>query len=579
VALSVLIAVGLMLALCTSVIEADAQASRSRSRLPASVRAGDVAGQFALPVNVTIDPFDPGLPVPERFLGLSFEVAALGQLAQYSERGDLVGLLRSLGPGVLRFGGITSDENVAWTDAATPRPAWASSVIGVAQLRAIGVLARRSGWQVLLTVGLAHYEPAAAAREVAAAHKALGPYLAAVEIGNEPNAYGSHGFRELPWIAQGYEEEVSSYREAIEALTPGVPIAGPDVSGSGVFGEWGEEEALSQRPVLLTGHHYPLGCAQTPAPSIEALLSPATRGREAQSLATYLSVSRMYGIPLRIDETNSVSCGGVAGISDTFASTLWATAYITQAMAAGAAGINLQGNPANCTGYTPLCTPDPTAVAEGALSAEPEWYALLLTRSLVGYRPLPTTISSASPPNLVAASFWGSGHSLKVVLVDDEPPGGSPLALALDVGAGMGEAHILRLTAPSQSATAGALLAGREVAADGSWHAPIQTESVATRADMLALELMPDSAALVTVNPPTPAPRRHQRATRPAPADEALGHGRDDDERLLCDRQLGGIEGCGSAALDVGEQLEERIGGLEEADARRAVVHRHDPAR
>jgi hypothetical protein len=200
----------------------------------------------------------------------------------------------------------------------------------------------------------------------------------------------------------------------------------------------------------------------------------------------------------------------VAGISDTFASTLWATAYITQAMAAGAAGINLQGNPANCAGYTPLCTPDPTAVAEGALSAEPEWYALLLTSSLVGYRPLPTTISAASSPNLVAASFSGSGHSLKVVLVDDEPPGASPLALALDVGAGMGAAHILRLTAPSQSATAGALLAGRAVAADGSWHAPIQTESIATRADMLALELTPDSAALVTVSPPTPAPRRHR---------------------------------------------------------------------
>ena len=144
------------------------------------------------------------------------------------------------------------------------------------------MLARRSGWQVLLTVGMAHYEPAAAAREVAAAHSALGPYLAAVEIGNEPNAYGSHGFRELPWIAQGYEEEVSSYREAIAALTPGVPIAGPDVSGSGVFPEWGEEEALSQKPALLTGHHYPLGCAQTPAPSIETLLSAATRGREAQ---------------------------------------------------------------------------------------------------------------------------------------------------------------------------------------------------------------------------------------------------------------------------------------------------------
>ncbi len=482
------------------------------------LRAPAIEAAQPLPVTVTIDPFAPGLPVPQRFLGLSFEAAALGQFANDAGRGDLVSLLRSLGRGMLRFGGITADENVAWTDAATPRPAWASSVIDDAELRAIGVLARRSGWQVLLTVGLAHYEPVAAAREVAAAHRALGPYLAAVEIGNEPNAYGNHGFRQLPWIAQGYEEEVSSYREAIDALTPGVPIAGPDVSGSGVFPEWGEEEALSQKPALLTGHHYPLGCAQTPAPSIETLLSAATRGREAQSLETYMSVASAYRIPFRLDETNSVSCGGVAGISDTFASTLWATGYITQAMAAGVSGINLQGNPANCTGYTPLCAPDPAAVANGNLRAEPDWYALLLTSSLVGDRPLPTTITEGSP-NLAAASFSGPNHSLKVVLADYEPPGASPLAVRLDVGAGLGAGRILRLTAPSQSATGGVLLGGRAVAANGSWSTSMPTESVSARTGVLALELPPDSAALVTVSPPADprsvaAPRPHRSVAR-----------------------------------------------------------------
>ena len=505
----------LTLALCTPAIEADAEASRSRFPLVPAVRTDDTAGQAALPVTVAIDRFDPGRRVPRQFLGLSFEAAALGQLAQYADRGDLVGLLRSLGPGMLRFGGITADQNVAWTDASTPRPAWASSVIGPAQMRAIGVLARRSGWRVLLTLGVAHYEPTAAAREVAAAHSALGPNLAAVEIGNEPNAYGSHGLRESPWIAQGYEEEVSSYREAIAALTPGVPIAGPDVSGSGVFAEWGGEEALSQGPALLTGHHYPLGCAQTPAPSIEALLSGATRGREARSLATYLSVASPTGISLRIDETNTVSCGGVTGVSDTFASALWATAYITQAMAAGVAGINLQGNPTNCAGYTPLCAPDPKALVEGRLRARPEWYALLLTRSLVGDRPLPTTISAAGSPNLVVASFSESDHSLKVVLVDDEPQGTSPLTLRLDVGAGLGAAHILRLTAPSPSATGGVQLAGRTVAANGSWSAPARTEGVATHSGILALELAPSSAALVTMSTPSATPRRHQGATRP----------------------------------------------------------------
>jgi hypothetical protein len=500
---------------------------------PTTTPSPSVPAQPAtLPVTLTIDPFASGAAVPQRFLGLSFEMAALDQLAPYANRGNLVTLLRSLGPGLLRFGGITADENVAFTDASVPRPAWASSTFGPEQLHDLGVLARRSGWQVLLTVGLAHDEPAAAAAEVATAHSALGPYLAAVEIGNEPDAYGNHGFRSLPWIAQGYEEEVSEYRAAIASLTPNVPIAGPDVSGSGVFPEWGEEEALSQQPVLLTGHHYPLGCAQTPPPSIESLLSAATRGRAAQSLETYMHVASTYRIPMRIDETNTVSCGGVPGISDTFASALWATGYITQAMTAGTAGINLQGNPTNCAGYTPLCTPDPAAVTAGALRAQPEWYALLLSRSLVGCRPLPTTVTtatstpttgapvtgapvtgapaptpvaSAATPNLVDASFSCPGHSLRVVLVDDEPPGSSPLALTLNVGTGLGSARITRLTAPAPSATSDVLLAGSAVAANGSWSGsvPTQTEHLATHAGTLALELGPSSAVLVTVTPPS----------------------------------------------------------------------------
>jgi hypothetical protein len=543
--LNVAVLAGLALVPCSAAIEADAESRPPQQPLLAAA---------ARPVTVAIDRFDPGLPVPQRFLGLSFEAAALGQLGQYSNRGDLVGLLRSLGSGMLRFGGITSDENVAWSDAATPRPAWASSTIGPAQMNAIGLLARRSGWQVLLTVGLAHYEPTAAAREVAAAHRALGRYLAAVEIGNEPDAYGRHGLRELPWIAQGYEEEVSDYREAIEALTPDVPIAGPDVSGSGAFAEWGEEEATAQTPALLTGHHYPLGCAQTPAPSIEELLSSQTRGRAAHSLASYLAVAHRNGIPLRIDETNTVSCGGVAGISNTFASALWATGYITQAMAAGVAGINLEGNPVNCTGYTPVCAPDANALAQGALRAQPEWYALLLTKSLVGKRPLPTSISVEGPPNpaagspgsaqsspssaqsspssaqgppvlteratnLVAAAFSGSSHTVQIVLADNEPPGASPLALRLDVGAGIDRADILRLTAPAQNATGGVQLAGREVTSSGSWIAPVGTESIAAHDGVLALELAPDSAALVTTSRPgaRAARGRHLSAVAGAP--------------------------------------------------------------
>jgi hypothetical protein len=466
-------------------------------------------------VRVTIDRAAAGHPVPARFLGLSFEAAALGELAHDGAQGNLVGLLRSLGPGVLRFGGVTADENVAWSDPATPPAAWASSVIGPADMRALGVLARRSGWSVLLTVGMAHYEPQSAAREVAAAHGALGPYLAAVEIGNEPNSYGSHGFREGPWGSQGYEEQVAGYREAIGRLTPGIKIAGPDVSGSGIFPDWGFTEALSQAPALLTGHHYPLGCSNIPPPSIQSLLSPAIRGLEARSLATYLSVAGPAKIPFRLDEANSVSCGGVPGISNTFASALWASAYITQAMAAGTVGINLQGNPDNCPGYTPLCATAPATAAVGALTARPDWYALQLTHTLIGDRPLLSEIASPPVPdpplNLVVGAFSAPGHIMKLVLVDDEPPAAAPLSLQIAVGTGLRRGAVLRLTGPSPQATSGVMLGGHAVSADGSLRSPAHVERAVVDGGELTVPIASSSAALVTLEPPAPHKQRRRR--------------------------------------------------------------------
>jgi hypothetical protein len=140
---------------------------------------------------------------------------------------------------------------------------------------------------------------------------------------------------------------VAAYRSAIEAAAPGIPLAGPDVSGSSVFPTWGLGEVVDQQPALLTGHHYPLGCAEVPAPSITRLLSPKIRGKELASLERYMAVSRASEIPFRVDETNTVSCGGMAGISNTFASALWAVGYMAQAMRLGVSGINFHGNPAN----------------------------------------------------------------------------------------------------------------------------------------------------------------------------------------------------------------------------------------
>jgi hypothetical protein len=366
-------------------------------------------------------------------------------------------------------------------------------------LRRLGRIASRSGWNVLLTVGLAHYEPIAAAREVAAAKAALGAHLAGIEIGNEPDAYGQHQFRSSPWTFAGYDAEVRDYRRAIARAAPGVGFAGPGVSGSQIFVTWGASEALTQRPALLTGHHYPLGCHQTPAPSIERLLSVEVRKLEGQSLGRFMSVSHSSRIPFRLDEVNSVSCGGTPGISNTFASTLWATGYFAEVMAAGVSGINLQGNPVNCRGYSPLCAGTPRRVASGVLHPQPEWYALLLARSLIGTRPLPTTLRSPGSPNVVVQAYKVSGGRLRLVVVDDEPPGTPPAALSIGVRRSYRWASVLSLRAPMPSASTGVTLDGQAVTRDGSWHATPPVTPLVRRHGAITLTVPASSAALVTL--------------------------------------------------------------------------------
>jgi len=212
-----------------------------------------------------------------------------------------------------------------------------------------------------------------------------------------------------------------------------------------------------------------------------------------------MAVSRASRVPFRMDEANSVSCGGRAGISNTFASALWATDYVSQAMAAGVAGINLEGNPANCLGYSPVCATTPAHLARGSLIAQPIWYALLLARALIGDRPLRTASSSAQPENLAVRALLAADGTLQFVIVNDEPPGAPPAAVSLHVPRHFGAARVLALSAPSPDATSGVTLGGRAVAGDGSWRGPGAQPSIPASGGQITVTIPPSSAALVSV--------------------------------------------------------------------------------
>ncbi|GAC1321443.1 MAG: hypothetical protein NVSMB25_15160 [Thermoleophilaceae bacterium] len=450
-------------------------------------------------LELTFDGSKPGRTIPKDFLGLSFETKSLALIASYASDSNVPALLRSIGPGVMRFGGVTADTQVAWVDGTSPRPPWATTTVAPADMAALGTLANEADWRTLLAVNLGHYDADAAAREVLAAKRSLGPRLAGVQLGNEPDSYVRKGLRAEPWGYGEYKLQIDQYRAAIAALVPGIPLAGPDRSSS-PRSAFLPNEAVDQHPALLTAHFYPLGCHDAKPPALFDLLSVRVRAAEQQALTRLAHISSAAGTPLRVDETNNVSCGGTAGISNTFASALWATDYLARAMSAGIAGINFHGVITNCLGYAPICASKPADLESGRLHANPEWYALLLAHQLIGDRALPTRTRPARP-DVSATAFAGPGGRLQIVIVDGDSGAARPILAHLRVSTRYGGATVLRLKGPSLGATDGVSLGDRQVATDGTWNGLTHLPHVNVARGSLSVPVTPGSAALVTLLP------------------------------------------------------------------------------
>jgi hypothetical protein len=477
---------------------ATSEDTASRASEGAAPRRSEGAAHGQAPrIAVRIDESARGERVPMDFLGLSYEVRSLPQVASLARTGDLVSLLRSLGRGVLRFGGASADTQVAWLDpASAPRPSWARAALVPQDLYDLAALARATGWRVLLTVNLGHFDPQAAADEAHVASVALGRSLEGIEIGNEPTAFVLDHLQSQPYLFSAYQQEVSAYISAIRAAAPGVTIAGPDsASGTSIL-PWTRAEAVNIQPALLTSHFYGTSCSSLP--KVPFLLSRKIQGRERRDLLALASVGRRYGIPVRLDETNNVSCGGVAGVSDTYGAALWAVGLLTRILHAPFVGVNFHGFLSVPTGYSPLAALTPEELASGAISARPEWYALLLAHEVEGDRPLPVRVAAQGRNLAVWAGRTPSGD-VQTIIDNEQPRGSRPLRFDLPRRPGMSAGSILRLAAPSLGATSGVTLGGRAVSADGSWrpapslpHARLSGESVSVVVD-------PQSAALVSI--------------------------------------------------------------------------------
>ncbi len=469
--------------------------------------------QTADTVSASVSATPTGPAMPAGFVGVSVEYRALHLYTGRDPRAVdpvLIALLKGLVPGqspVLRIGGDSTD-GTWWPIPGTLPPGGIYYRLTDGWLRTTRALAADLGARMILGINLAAARPAIAAAEGRALVQGIGrQFIQALEIGNEPDLYGV-----FPWYRDrrgrlfhsrarhydlsDYTHEFTHFGRAL----PQLPLAGPVTSGPAWMGMLGRFIRAEPRLKLVTYHRYPLrACVQDPTSpgytSIPNLLADSSSRGLAEGVAAYVSVAHAHGLPFRLTEINSASCEGARGISDTFASALWALDTMFNMASVGVDGVNFHMLPGSS--YE-LFTVSHSSTGAWQAFVHPEYYGLMMFSQAFppGARLLP--VSAPSGPVKVWAT-QGTDGVTRVTLINQDPTAEHDVALALP---GVpGGASLETLQAPASGATSGVTIGGQTFGPETTTGtlpgAPVSTP-VDPASGIYTVALAPASAALLT---------------------------------------------------------------------------------
>jgi hypothetical protein len=492
---------------------APGSASGSLPRLRGWPHRGE-AGRTALPAATVTVTAGSGraVAVPRSFLGLSTEYQELPAFERHPADFDRVlAFLRPPEGGslLLRVGGDSADRSF-WSRPATPLPRWALA-LHPGWLRHTNALVRRTGVRLLLDLNLLTGSAARAAAWTAAAERGLPRRsIVGLEIGNEPDLYNRRAWlAATDWTRLGaalipramnsaiYNADFAAYARTLNAVAPGLPLAGPAIANAARHIGWIQHLLAAPHPGLgtLTAHIYPLSaCAKPRAatfPTIARILAPQASTDLGARIRLGVLDAHRAGLRFRVTELNSVTCGGRPGVSNSFATALWAPEALFELLRTGVDGVNIHVRDDTVNAAF--------ALGPRGLLARPLLYGLLTFERALGpgakLLPISVRTSAESSVHVWAIRVHGAMH----VLVINPSRELSHVALHFPA---QGPATVQRLEAPSPAATSGVTLGGRWLSSSARWVGAKTTESLAPVAHTYSVAVPRDSAALVSLRVP-----------------------------------------------------------------------------
>ncbi len=470
----------------------------------------------ARPVNaqLTVSPQAPLIAIPHSFLGISTEYWTLPvderHIALYRR---VLSLLHVPGDGplILRVGGDSSDHTF-YDPRILKLPRWAFDLTPVFIQRTARIV-REMKLHLILDLNLITATPMLAAAWAQEAEAAMPKgSIIGFEVGNEPDLYNQSFWlqatehdkfdaRVLPrhLTPADYAQDFVAYSRALAKVAPGVPLYGPALAYPNTDANWAATLLAGPHPGLkvISVHRYPYSACAFPGspeyPTIARILSQQASAGMAESIRPALVIARRAGLPLRLTEINSVTCGGLRRVSNTFATALWAPDAIFELMRIGVSGVNLHARESAIN--------DPFTFGRYGMKARPLLYGLILFARTLGpdAKLITTSLRSARSLNLKAWVVKVSTDTLHVLLMDK---GAKSVTVSLNLPATRA-ATIERLLAPSPRSTRGERLDGQYLDFNGNWRGKRVTEIAEPVANRYLVTLPRYSAALVTV-PLTP---------------------------------------------------------------------------
>ena len=279
----------------------------------------------------------------------------------------------------------------------------------------------------------------------------------------------------LELTPDSYVEDFYDYARVLGEGAPDVPLIGPAVAHPRVSLDVDHDADRRRAPRARSGERPPvsvLGVRQAARRTRAIRRSRACsawrpRADSTKDIAGAVAVAHGAGLKFRLTELNSVTCGGKPGVSNTFATALWAPDALFTLMRAGVDGVNLhvRAYAINAPFSLNRRGPQPAAAA-----VRPDHVRADARRRCA---PGPAAhVRTRARLNLSAWAVRVRGEILHVLLIDKS----NRTCESTCTCPPPARATVQRLLAPSASSTTGETLDGQRLGPDGTWVGTRQIE-------------------------------------------------------------------------------------------------------